>query len=94
MIVAPEEVKEGDDQLNEYRLSRNEQDLAVIAKFRMFDDTFMSAVFDGQIAETELLLRIVLEREDIIVISSKAQYFISNYTSTGSTEIPKRRSDS
>ena len=49
-----------------------------IAKFRMFDDTFMSAVFDGQIAETGLLLNIVLERNDIAVISAKSQYYLAN----------------
>ena len=44
----------------------------------MFDDTFMSTVFDGHIEETNLLLRVILERDDIDVISSKSQYFISN----------------
>jgi predicted HTH domain antitoxin len=44
----------------------------------MFDDTFMSAVFDGQINETELLLRVVLGREDIQVKSCEAQFYISN----------------
>ena len=52
--------------------------LQAIAAFRMFDDTFMSAVFDGQIAETELLLRVVLERDDVQVISSEAQFYLSN----------------
>lgn len=55
-----------------------EAKLKKIAAFSMFDDTFMSAVFDGQIQETELLLRTVLGRDDITVIHSKAQYHISN----------------
>jgi hypothetical protein len=38
----------------------------------------MSAVFDGQISETKLLLEIVLQRNDIDVISSKSQYYLSN----------------
>ena len=59
-------------------LTQREKDLQSIAEFRMFDDTFMSAVFDGQIAETEMLLKIVLEKEDIVVISSESQYYISN----------------
>lgn len=58
--------------------ARHEKDLQAIAAFRMFDDTFMSAVFDSQIAETELLLRVVLGKEDIHVESSEAQYYISN----------------
>jgi hypothetical protein len=57
---------------------KREKVLQDIAKFRLFDDTFMSAAFDGQIQETENLLRIVLEKEDICVISSKSQYYISN----------------
>jgi len=59
-------------------LTDREKNLQTLAKFKMFDDTFMSAVFDGQIEETEMLLRIVLEKNDIMVISSEAQYFISN----------------
>ena len=55
-----------------------EKSLKAITEFRLFDDTFMSAVFDGQIAETELLIRVVLGRDDIDVISSKAQYYITN----------------
>ncbi len=58
--------------------TQREKDLQAIAGFRMFDDTFMSAVFDGQIAETELLLRAVLEKDDIQVESSEAQFYISN----------------
>lgn len=49
-----------------------------IAKFKLFDDTFMSAVFDGQNAETQLLIRTILERDDITVVRSKAQHSISN----------------
>ena len=59
-------------------LTQHEKDLMAIAEFRMFDDTFMSAVFDGQINETELLLRVVLGREDIQVKSCEAQFYISN----------------
>lgn len=59
-------------------LTQHEKDLLAIAEFRMFDDTFMSAVFDGQINETELLLRVVLGREDIQVKSCEAQFYISN----------------
>lgn len=59
-------------------MTQHEKDLKAIAEFKLFDDTFMSAVFDGQIAETELLIRVVLGRDDIEVISSKAQYYITN----------------
>ncbi len=33
-----------------------------IAKMRMFDDTLMNAVFDSRIAETEVLIQIILGR--------------------------------
>lgn len=59
-------------------MTQHEKDLKAIAEFKLFDDTFMSAVFDGQIAETELLIRVVLGRDDIEAISSKAQYYITN----------------
>ena len=59
-------------------LTQHEKDLQAIAAFRLFDDTFMSAAFDGQIEETELLLRAVLEDDDITVLSSESQFYISN----------------
>lgn len=49
-----------------------------IPEMRMIDDTFMSAVFDGQKEETALLLRIVLGKSDIEVMAVKAQVFFSN----------------
>ena len=67
-----------DGQIDRPEPSRHERDLQAIAQFRMFDDTFMSAVFDGRTAETELLLRTVLSRNDINVASSKTKYYLSN----------------
>ena len=58
--------------------TQHEKDLQAIEEFRMFDDTFMSAVFDEQTAETELLLRVVLGRDDIQVETSEAQFYLSN----------------
>lgn len=49
----------------------------------MFDDTFMSAVFDGKTEETQFLIGVILERDDITVIDSKAQFFISNIYGRG-----------
>jgi len=54
-----------------------------IADFRMFDDTFMSAVFDGKTEETEFLIRVILGRDDILVRESKAQFFMSNIYGRG-----------
>lgn len=56
-----------------YETTRHDKDLQAIAAFRMFGDTFMSAVFDRQIAET-----VVLNQDDIQVESSESQFSISN----------------
>jgi predicted HTH domain antitoxin len=66
-------------------MNETEQDknLKSVDDFRMFDDTFMSAVFDGKIEETQFLIRVILGRDDIIVIESKAQFFISNIYGRG-----------
>lgn len=54
-----------------------------IDAFRLFDDTFMSKVFDGQKAETALLLQIILEDPGIKVISVHAQVEIKNLQGRG-----------
>ena len=64
-----------DNQSLEERLQKNARD---IEEFRIFDDIFMSAVFDCQIEETEYLLRVVLGKPDLKVITSKTQYTITN----------------
>ena len=45
-----------------------------IAQMRMFDDTLMNAVFDSRIAETEVLIQIILGRDDIKVTSQRDKY--------------------
>ena len=60
---------------NEKRRARQ---LRKIAQMRLFDDTFMSAVFDDQKEETAYLINTVLGRDDIIVDSAKTQFFIAN----------------
>ena len=49
-----------------------------IDDFRLFDDTFMSKVFDGQKDETALLLQIILADPGIKVISVHSQVEIKN----------------
>lgn len=55
-----------------------EKRLKAIETFRLFDDTFMSAVFDGQIPATELLLKAVLSDRKLAVVSCEAQHYLSN----------------
>ncbi len=52
--------------------------LSKIAQFRLFDDDFMSKVFEDDIEATEFLLRIILQRDDLKVIESKGQVSIKN----------------
>ena len=57
---------------------QHQKDLERIKGFRLMDDEFMSKVFDGEIAATELILRIILEDENINVQEVTAQYEIKN----------------
>ncbi|MBQ3708253.1 MAG: PD-(D/E)XK nuclease family transposase [Clostridia bacterium] len=49
-----------------------------IAAFRLFDDTFLSTVFDNSPKTTERMLRIILDRDDIEVIEVRAQTRLTN----------------
>ena len=49
-----------------------------IDDMNLFDDDLMSLVFENNIPATELLLKIILERDDIKVISSKGQEDLRN----------------
>ena len=51
----------------------------IVDDMDLFDDDLMSMVFDGNIEATELLLRIILKRDDIIVISDVGQREFQNY---------------
>lgn len=57
---------------------QHEKDLERIKGFRLMDDEFMSKVFDSETAATELILRIILEDENISVQDVTAQYEIKN----------------
>ncbi len=59
-------------------LQRKKYLLAKIAQFRLFDDDFMSKVFEDDIEATQLLLRIILQRDDLEVTESKGQVSIKN----------------
>ena len=57
-------------------MDQHEKDLARIRMMRIMDDEFMSKVFDDDPECTEHVLRIILDREDIHVVSVKTQYAI------------------
>lgn len=56
----------------------HQEDLQRIKGFRLIDDDFMSACFDGNIEGTELLLRIILDKPDLSVKSVTTQKVMKN----------------
>ena len=50
----------------------------IVDNLTLFDDDLMSIVFDGNIPATELLLKIILERNDIKVLSVVGQKELKN----------------
>lgn len=73
--------------------TEREKNLKSVDEFRMFDDTFMSAVFDGKIEETQFLIKVILGRDDITVIDSKAQFSSRIFTDMdcGWTSLPEMK---
>ena len=57
-------------------MDRQEQNLEYIRKMRLMDDEFMSKVFDDDPESTEHILKIILQREDIHVLSVKTQFSV------------------
>ena len=64
--------------INDNDEERRKRLLSKIAKFRLFDDDFMSKVFEDDIGATEFLLRTILQRDDLEVTESKGQVSIKN----------------
>lgn len=56
----------------------NPEDLKRISALRLIDDDFMSICFDGYIEGAELLLKIILGRDDLKVIEVKTQKQMNN----------------
>lgn len=57
---------------------QHQEDLQRLRGFRLIDDDFMNACFDGYIEGAELLLRIILDKPDIRVKSSTTQKRLKN----------------
>ena len=54
------------------------QDLERLKAFRLMDDEFMTACFDGNPESVELVLQIIMDRTDLRVLDVKVQYFLKN----------------
>ena len=59
--------------MNSKRRQHNPEDLRRIKALRLIDDDFMSVCFDGYIEGAELLLKIILGRDDLKVTEVKTQ---------------------
>ena len=59
--------------MEEVQLKYKEEELRLLAGFRLLDDNFMTIVFDRNIEATEFLLNTILERNDMNVIEVVAQ---------------------
>lgn len=57
---------------------QHQEDLQRLRGFRLIDDDFMNACFDGYIEGAELLLRIILDKPEIRVKSSTTQKRLKN----------------
>ena len=56
----------------------NPEDLRRLQALRLIDDDFMTICFDGYIEGAELLLKIILDRDDLKVSEVKAQKVLKN----------------
>jgi len=68
----------GDSTMDMDKERLHQEDLQRIRGFRLIDDDFMNACFDDNIEATELILRIILGRDDISVKSVKTQRLMKN----------------
>ena len=59
-------------------MTQHEKDLEKIRNFRLMDDDFMTRVFDEDNEAIQFILRIILEKADLVVNSVKTQYEVHN----------------
>ena len=68
-----EKTKEQEKQQAQKKWQNREMYLERISKLRLMDDDFFSEALDGKIEAVEYILQIVLERDDLQVVETKAQ---------------------
>ena len=62
-----------------------EESLKMLAEFRLLDDDFMTVVFDRNIEATQLVLNVILGRNDMEVLEVTAQREYKNPITGGRT---------
>lgn len=73
-MVKEKTVKKGGDQVAGEEIRQDTRTVdQIVDGMSLFDDDLMSMVFDGNIEATELLLKIILKKDDIQVISVVGQ---------------------
>ncbi len=65
------------------KLKYREEDLKLLAEFTLLDDDFMTIVFDRNVEATELVLNVILDRNDMQVIEVVAQREYKNPVTDG-----------
>lgn len=64
--------------MNKEKEKERQEDLKRIKSLRLIDDDFMTICFDNYIEGAELLLKIILDRDDLKVLEVKAQKVLKN----------------
>lgn len=59
---------------------KHQEDLERIKNFRLMDDDFMTKCFEGDTASTQLVLQIILNKQDLRVTEVRTQVFVENLT--------------
>ena len=72
-----EQARGSADMDKEWNEKYNQQDLQRLRGLRLMDDDFMSKCFENNIECTELVLHIVLGRDDLKVEKVETQHFCS-----------------
>ncbi len=57
---------------------KHQEDLQRLRGFRLFDDDFLTKCFEGDTTSIELVLQIVLEKQDLKVLDVRTQVFVEN----------------
>ena len=60
------------------RERKRQELLQRIRGFRLMDDEFMTKCFEDNVECTELVLRIVMDKDDLKVKSARTQYTVKN----------------
>ena len=76
--MAKKKITEVDSPKAELSAQINAELDKVIDDLTLFDDDLMSKVFDGNVEAAELLLKIILQRDDIKVVKVKGQVTMKN----------------